>query len=173
MTNMSPLVNARGPIYAYPGGVVLRPTYHVAELYASRLAREVLDAHLRVRSFEAGPPEGPGPAVAVPHGDAVVTVDRDRGGLAVSLSNLHPDEPLDCEIWVPGRELTGGGELVTLTGASADSYNDVSHPGDVSPVTAALPASGEPAGGDRFRVRLSPHSLTILRLDTTPAATRS
>jgi alpha-N-arabinofuranosidase len=29
MTNISPLVNTRGPIFAHPGGIVLRPTYHV------------------------------------------------------------------------------------------------------------------------------------------------
>ena len=34
MTNLSPLVNTRGPIFTHPGGIVLRPTYHVCEMYS-------------------------------------------------------------------------------------------------------------------------------------------
>ena len=53
MTNLSPLVNTRGPIFTHPEGIVLRPVYHVCDLYRSQLAGEVLDAYVRMPSFEA------------------------------------------------------------------------------------------------------------------------
>ena len=62
MTNLSPLVNTRGPIFTHAGGIMLRPTYHVCDLCRS-LPPEVLDAS--VPSFAlAGPwlaPEVPRP----------------------------------------------------------------------------------------------------------------
>jgi alpha-N-arabinofuranosidase len=159
MTNMSPLVNTRGPIYAHPGGIVLRPTYHVGELYAAQLAREVLDTRPLVPGFDAAGPAGG--TVTLPRGDALVTADRATGEVAVSLSNLHPDEPLDCVVWLPGRTLRGPAELTTLTGAAPDSYNDVNHPDDVCPRRTQVPT-----GGDAVRLRLAPHSVSILRAPT-------
>jgi hypothetical protein len=38
MTNLSPLVNTRGPIFTHPDGIVLRPVYHVCDLYRSQPA---------------------------------------------------------------------------------------------------------------------------------------
>src|SRR6185437_10192441 len=102
MTNLSPLVNTRGPIFTHPGGIVLRPTYHVCELYTSLMAGEVLDAFARIPEFTAEETGGGGP-VRLPWGDAVVTADRPSGRLAIAISNVHPDEPLDCVIWLPGR----------------------------------------------------------------------
>jgi alpha-L-arabinofuranosidase len=160
MTNMSPLVNARGPIYAHPGGIVLRPTYHVCELYAAQLAREVLDTRPLVPGFDV--PGGPaGGTVTLPRGDALVTADRATGEVAVSLSNLHPDEPLDCVVWLPGRMLPGPAGLTTLTGPAPDSYNDVDRPDDVCPRHTQVPT-----GSDAIRLRLPPHSVSILRVPT-------
>ncbi len=156
MTCLSPLVNTRGPIFTHPGGIVLRPTYHVCELYSRLLAAEVLDAWTQVPRFDAG-------GTPLSRGDAVVTADRDAGVLAVALSNLHPRDPLECEIWVPGRHLAGPAELCTLTGAAPDSFNDVSHPRDVSPAAGFVPVSG-----DCCRIELPPHSVSILRVPAAP-----
>jgi alpha-L-arabinofuranosidase len=101
MTNLSPLVNTRGPIFTHTEGIVLRPVYHRCDLYRSQPAGEVLDAYVRMPSFEAEiTSERIGP---LPWGDAVATLDRPAGTLALSLANLHPAEPLERVIWVPGR----------------------------------------------------------------------
>jgi alpha-L-arabinofuranosidase len=159
MTNLSPLVNTRGPVFAHPGGVVLRPTYHVCDLYTSLMFPEVLDAYTRAPTF--GTAGADGVEVSVPRGDAVVTIDREGGDLAAALSNLHPDDALECQVWVPGRRMLGAGRLSTLTGASPRSFNDVSHPDDVTTSTAELPVHG-----DTCRLVLGPHSVNILRLQT-------
>lgn len=36
MANFAPVVNTRGAIYTNPDGIVLRPTYHVFDLYAKK-----------------------------------------------------------------------------------------------------------------------------------------
>jgi alpha-L-arabinofuranosidase len=162
MTNMSPLVNARGPIFTRQDGLVLRPTYHVCEAYPALLADEVLDTYARAPAFSA---EVAGRGhVEVPRGDQVVTVDRASGLLAASLLNLHPDEPLECEIRVPGRDLGATVELWTLTAAGPDSFNDADHPADVSPSEGTARAHG-----DRCRITLPPHTVCILRAHTTAA----
>jgi alpha-N-arabinofuranosidase len=162
MTNLSPLVNTRGPIFTHPDGIVLRPVYHICDLYRSLLAGEVLDAYVQMPSFEAEiTSERMG---TLPWGDAVATVDRPAGTLAFSLANLHPAEPLECVIWLPGRAMAGPGRLSTLTGASPDAFNDISHPDDVSISRTSVAVTG-----DSCRVLLRPHSVNILRLETTEA----
>lgn len=156
---MSPLVNARGPIFTHEDGIVLRPTYHVCELYTSLLAAEVLDSYAQVPAFEAGVPHR-GPAT-LPRGDMVVTVDRESGTLAVSLLNLHPDEPLDCEVWVPGRDLGSAAAVWTLTGPGPDAFNDIGHPDDVAPSTATLTPRG-----DTLRLTVPAHAICIVRAET-------
>jgi alpha-L-arabinofuranosidase len=120
---------------------------------------EVLDAYTRAPTF--GTAGADGVEVSVPRGDAVVTIDREGGDLAAALSNLHPDDALECQVWVPGRRMLGAGRLSTLTGASPRSFNDVSHPDDVTTSTAELPVHG-----DTCRLVLGPHSVNILRLQT-------
>jgi alpha-N-arabinofuranosidase len=46
MANLSPTVNARGPLYVHPEGLVRRTTFHVLAMYANLLAPYVLDAHV-------------------------------------------------------------------------------------------------------------------------------
>ena len=167
MTNLSPLVNTRGPIFTHASGIVLRPTYYVCELYATLMAGEVLDAFARIPEFTArdadgGAADGP---MTLPWGDAVVTADRASGQLAIAISNVNPSQPLDCVIWLPGRVLAGTGQLTTLTGATASSFNDVTHPDDVR--TSVTPVT---VGGDTCRVSLGPHSVNILQIQTTPRA---
>jgi alpha-L-arabinofuranosidase len=124
---------------------------------ARLLADELLDAYAQVPRFGAAD-------ATMPWSDAVATADRASGSLAVALSNLHPDQPLECAIWIPGRHLAGPAELTTLTGASPDSFNDVTHPRDVSPSAGSIPATGPTC-----RVELPPHSVNILRVPAHPA----
>ena len=59
-----------------------------------RLDLAALQVGVRMPSFEAEiTSERIGP---LPWGDAVATVDRPAGTLALSLANLHPAEPLEC-----------------------------------------------------------------------------
>jgi alpha-N-arabinofuranosidase len=163
LTNMSPLVNARGPIFTHERGVVLRPTYHVCELYTSLLAAEVLDSYARVPTFVADVP-GRGPT-ELSRGDMLVTVDRASGTLAASVLNMHPAEGLDCELWVPGRAFGQTARVWTLTGESPDSFNDIGHPEDVTTSTTTVTPHG-----DTCRLTVPPHAVCIVRAETTSPA---
>jgi hypothetical protein len=66
-------------------------------------------------------------------------------------------------IWIPGRTLTGEGKLSTLTGEHAESFNDVDHPDDVSISDRMVPVNG-----DKCILTLPPHSVSTLRLPSSP-----
>jgi len=39
----APVVNTRGAIYTFPGGIVKRTTYHVFDMYVHLMGDEVID----------------------------------------------------------------------------------------------------------------------------------
>ncbi|MGA3221499.1 MAG: alpha-L-arabinofuranosidase C-terminal domain-containing protein [Acidimicrobiales bacterium] len=157
ITNLSPLVNTRGAIYAHDGGVVLRPTYHVCDLYASSTLPEVMDIYARGPGFPAETEDGL--PVEVPWGDAVATSDRPAGRTSVAVTNLHPEEPLECNVWLPGRDLDRQAALATLSGGDLSAFNDVGHPRSVDVTNMAVSCAG-----DRCTVTLPPHSVNVLSL---------
>lgn len=159
MTNFSPLVNTRGVIYAHDGGIVLRPTYHVCNLYSASTLPEVLDAYVDGPTFVA--PRQDGALIDVPSGDAVVTVDRASGKVSVSLTNLHPEEPLECTIWLPGRQLATDADMATVTGPDVSSFNDVDHPAAVG-----ITMGEAPCKGDSCTVFVPPHSVNVVSMQS-------
>jgi alpha-N-arabinofuranosidase len=147
MANLSPSVNARGPLYVHPAGVVRRTTFHVMAMYANLLAPFVLDAHVSADEL---------PGAGVPVVDAVATGDADGDRVVAVLLNRHPSEAVACE--VPGE---GEVEATVLQGDSPDAYNDVDAPDRVVPERLRLDASGG--------LRLPPHSVTVVELPRSPA----
>ena len=158
MANFSPVVNTVGAIFTYEDGIVLRPTYHVFDLFANHTYNEVLHSALRTPSFDAA--SGEGGSKSVPQLDAVVTRDRASGNIGVTLVNLHGEDAISCRV----RGLGAGGlreaTLRTLNGATAGAYNDVDQPDAVSISESAL-SVGDPAD---FAVECPPHSVTVLSL---------
>ncbi len=159
MTNLSPLVNTRGAIYAHDGGIVLRPTYHVCDLYASSTLPEVMDIYAGGPGFAAETEDGT--PVEVPWGDAVATSDRAGGRTSVAVTNLHPEEPLECAVWLPGRDLGRHAALATLSGTELNAFNDVGHLQSVGTTHTAVSCAG-----DRCTVTLPPHSVNVLSLQS-------
>jgi alpha-N-arabinofuranosidase len=151
MANMAPVVNARGPLYVHPGGIVMRPTYHVLWMYANLLAEHVADAWVASDPFTQG-------EAGVPALDAVVTCDASRRHYRVALVNRHPDQTLICRLALDGRALEGAFKATLLAGDSPDAYNDVDQPERVFPEPVQLTFVDG-------RAALPPHSLTILELD--------
>ena len=158
MTNLSPVVNTRGAIYTHPEGLVLRSTYHVCDLYVNHTYSEILDAFVDAPTFTARVEDGTEASILA--GDVCVTLDRPSNRLAVALSNLHPDDDLTCRLWVPGSILRGDGTLRTITGVSANSYNDRDHPDDIQIRTTTVPCAS-----DMCTLRLPAHSVNVLTLE--------
>lgn len=152
----SPTVNGRGCIFTHPDGIVLRPTYHVFELYGNHLGDVVLDSW-----GEGGellhPLDRDGNAHAVDVLDVVATAFSDEPGqLALAVVSKDPsathDIELDCPGIAPGTPVT----TWTLNGSSPDAYNDIG----VDGVTVCERAVGAFAPG--MRLSFEPHSVTIV-----------
>jgi alpha-N-arabinofuranosidase len=150
MANMAPAVNTRGPLYVHPGGIVMRPTYHVLWMYANLLAEQVADAWVTSDPFTLG-------KTSVPALDAVVTCDAARQHHRLALVNRHPDQTVICRVALDGRALEGPYKATLLAGDSPDACNDIEQPEQVFPESTPLTFV-------YGRAALPPHSLAILEV---------
>ncbi|MEA2026438.1 MAG: alpha-L-arabinofuranosidase C-terminal domain-containing protein, partial [Chloroflexota bacterium] len=146
MANMAPAVNARGPLFVHPDGIVKRTTFHVLRMYGDLLRENVVASSVKTSSLRHD-----GESVAVV--DAIVTGD-DQGSTVV-LVNRHPTEVAHCTVTLDGARLDGDVQAEILDGPSADSYNSIEQPDVVAPRKEDWGAKG----GD-FPV--PPHSVCIL-----------
>ena len=152
MANFAPAVNARGCIFTHPDGIVLRPTYHVFDLYANHMAETVVDCWLdSEEGFDAEPG---GKATRVRALDAVATLDAGEGRLCVSLVNLHPDHSITVRIdagdFVPSA-------WYVVDGPRKDACNTVQRP------TEVVIQERKPTGGV---LELPPHSVSVAVLES-------
>lgn len=148
MANIAPSVNARGPLYVHPGGLVRRTTFHVLALYANLLGERVLPS--------AATSEGLAGA-DVPVLDQLATVDDAGTRVSLVLVNRDPTAAVACDVRLGGHALDGSYDATVLDGPSADAYNDVDHPATVVPRAVRV---GFRAG----RTSLPPHSLTVVQV---------
>jgi len=150
MANMAPAVNARGPLFAHPGGIVKRATYHVLWMYARLLAENVADAAVASEPFEHA-------GKSAPAFDACATCDDQMERWRLALVNRHPDRAVSCAVTIGGQPVRGTRRATLLEGDSPDAYNDVDAPSRVAPVEADL------AFEDGCAV-LPPHCLAIVQI---------
>ena len=154
MANFSPVLNTTGLIYSHDGGIVLRSTYLVYELYVNHLGDQVIDLWMpgEVPSMEF-PCKGGG-TVRVETLDVLATAFSDGPGMAVSLVNKHPDAPQ--EVTIP-LEHPMSARVYTVNGPDKDSYNDV----DRTEVTTMERSLGV---CDHVSLTLPPHSVTLIEM---------
>lgn len=147
MANMAPVVNARGPLYVHPDGLVKRTTFHVLRMYRRLMASNA------VATAVTADPTGPG-ADDVPAIDAVATRSADGREVALAIVNRHDSAPIDCRLAVTGlprRPFTA----TVLAGDGPDACNDVGRPDRVAPASEPIDlASGV--------LTVPPHSVTIV-----------
>ena len=155
MANFAPILNTRGCIYSHDGGIVLRSTYYVFDLYVNQLGDQVIDLWQ----------QGDMPVMTVPHKwggertvdclDLLATTFSDKPGMAIAAVNKDAEHahviaiPLDK----PARVT-----LLTLNGDSKDAYNDVDHEG----VTVTETDLG--LCSDTLEIELPAHSVNIIRI---------
>ena len=149
MACMAPVVNARGPLFVHPKGIVRRTTFHVLKMYADLLEPNVLAAQLSSEPLRSG-------EKSVPVLDAVATSSDDRKRFALALINRHPDQPVDCKLNLSALPRDAAVKVRLLSGDSPDAYNDVDRPGRVVPETREWKLQGG-------AVQLPPHSVSIVQ----------
>jgi alpha-N-arabinofuranosidase len=156
MANFAPLVNARGLIFTHSAGIVLRSTYHVFRLFTEHMGDVVLDTWLRQSAdFPVG---GTGGEKRVPALDAAATA----GGEAVRITvvNRHPEKPVGLTIAGPDMHRFTNATMHVLEAPSKDSFNDVDTPDTVAPARDSCSLKG----GDRMRLDIAPHSVSVIVL---------
>ena len=153
MANYAPVVNTRGLIYTHKDGLVKRGTYHVFDLFASKMGETVVDAwEPAAETFAAQHKNGQTYRVSMV--DAVATLRAD-GACVVSLVNKHPEKEtavsLEIDGFAPQRAV-----LYTINGNGVDDYNDVDRPENICIREQALT--------DWKTVALPPHSVNVVEL---------
>jgi alpha-N-arabinofuranosidase len=164
MANFSPVVNARGMIFAHPEGIVKRSTYHVFSLFAGLMGDTVVDWWI---------PEMPtldvvheGAKHGVPALDTAATLDSKSGTLAVSLVNRDPERPMAVAIEINGepkgrRQSRGDTAPVFrfLSASDKDSYNDIECPEAIRLDDGPIISNTQ----GRVEVEIPPHSVGVVR----------
>ena len=159
MANFSPMVNTTGAIFTHADGIVLRPAYHVFDLFANYTYEEVLHSALASPRFAVD--SGDGASTCLPRLDAVVTRDPATGKIGISLVNLHGEDAISCRVRGLGAGGFMGATLRTLNGASVESYNGVDCPDAVSISERRLAVDDM----DDFELECPPHSVAVLSLE--------
>lgn len=129
MANFAPIVNTRGCIFTYDGGVVLRGTYHVFDLFVNYMGDEVLDFwcdddEKKYYTDKYGKTEN------VSLLDCVLTRRKADGIYAFSAVNRDPENSREVtfdNIFSGRDEKLYEYRIVSVEAPSKDSYNDIGH----------------------------------------------
>lgn len=164
MANISPIVNVRGAVYVHQDGIVLRPPYHVLDLYSNHTGNisvgmtvqcETFDVHVRKRHETSRFYE----IKNTPYLDASATRDEGTGKLYLAAVNLHRDQDVDCRIALKGMEVTGEAEVHEINGSDVESYNDEEHPDRIKINRKKIDSCGQ-----SFDYVFPAHSITLMEI---------
>lgn len=162
MANYSPTVNGRGAIYVHPAGVVLRPSYHVMDLYMNHGGKESIHTSVRSETYNASVKRRDDPTQIIEITDTPyldVSATGNRGKLYLSAVNLHKEKAINCRIVILGMEVAQEASIYEINGADVDSFNDEDHPEDVKIATKGLDSCGE-----EFSYTFPAHSITLMEI---------
>ena len=159
MANFSPTVNARGAIFTHRNGIVLRPTYHVFDLYANSLGDTVIDSWIaQNQGFEDA---SPGRTREIPDIDVVATKFSGRKGLAFSVVNRSPDSKRSVDFQIPDLGNYRSLSVQTVNGPDKDAYNDIDFPDRIRITKFARRVKNK----EKLSFELEPHSVSVLVLE--------
>lgn len=151
MACISPIVNTRGPVYAYKDGILKRSTYYTMWMYVNLLQPNVIPVDI-----EAGKlPCGDDSTDVI---DAILTADDAGSHYVMAIVNKDPDNEtevaLDPSLF--GGKVPARVEAQVLNGNSPDDYNEVGAEDHIIPRPAQLKVKKNGC------VTLQPHSLTFI-----------
>jgi alpha-N-arabinofuranosidase len=159
MANFAPVVNTRGAIFTHENGLVLRPTYHVFDLYANHMGDTVVDSWLA--SGDVFEVSTGGRSVRVPALDLVATRSGGTNDLRIAIVNRHPDMHQTIRLHMGATTPGKYAKLHTLAGSSKDACNCMAHPDNVTVTEQVLPCRNQSG----LTVELPPHSVNVLVQD--------
>jgi alpha-N-arabinofuranosidase len=146
---MAPVVNARGPLFVHPDGIVKRTTFHVLKMYSDLLQPNVVAGHVVSDELHVD-------QASVPVLDALATCSDDRKQIAIAFINRHPELPAQWKLDLGQGKKAEKMKVTVLSGDSTDAYNDPAHPNRVEPETHELAM-------ENASLELPPHSIAIMQ----------
>lgn len=146
MANIAPTVNARGPLFVHPDGLVRRTTFHAMRMYVDHIRERILATATRA-------PELTHAGASVSSVEALVSADA--GGYTLTIVNRDPSRNAECSVVIDRHELTGAYHGELLTAPSPDSYNSIEQPEVVAPHTLTL-------RDHNGKYSVPPHSILML-----------
>ncbi len=149
MANVSPSVNARGPLFVHPKGIVRRTTFHAMKLYADHLRETVVTTAVSADELASG-------GQSVPAVDAVISADD--AGMTAIMVNRHPVAQADCHLHLDKMAPDGAVDVLILDGDSPDAYNDIDKPDRVTPHAERLACRNG-------RISIPPHAIVVAAWD--------
>jgi alpha-N-arabinofuranosidase len=149
----SPIVNTRGALFVHPKGIVKRTTFHVLQLYANQLEKNVLPVQLTSEDLVSG--ENKTSAL-----DVVVTCNDAKTRFVLAVVNKHPDRPIEFapDFANLGSAIPKQVSATILSGASPDDYNDIGAENRVVPENKTLKVN-------KGKISIPPHSLVLVTLN--------
>ena len=151
MACISPIVNTRGPIYAYKDGILKRSTYYTIWMYVNLLAENVVPVRVTSERLSYGD-ESTGVI------DAILTADDSGSGYVMAIVNKDPENgkqvQLDSAIF--GGKIPSSVNAQVLNGNGPDDYNEVGAEDHIIPREARLKVKKDGS------ITLQPHSLTVI-----------
>lgn len=124
MAAFAPIVNTRGCIFTHKNGIVLRSTYHVFDLYVNHLGDEILDGWVEEEETMTCRSRS-GRLETVPVLDVLATRRSRDQALVIAAVNKHPSEARTLTLQTEGRLPRSRFRLLSVTGESTESYNDI------------------------------------------------
>jgi alpha-N-arabinofuranosidase len=150
MANISPTVNARGPLFVHSAGIVRRTSWHALKMYVDGMAPLLADTF--VKSDRLASDEG---SVAVI--DAVASSEQLGGPVRLMLLNRDPERSRQVAVEIDGEPIAGKLQATILSGSGPDDYNSIAEPDRVKPFAAELAVvSGS--------MELPPHAIVSLTI---------
>ena len=156
MANFFPVVNTVGAIYTHSEGTVLRPSYHVFDLFNNHTFEEIVHSVLASPTFEVDSSGEEGKTGR--YLDTIVTRDPTTNQLGVVLINLHEEDTINCRIRGLERHKSDQIQVHTLAGDSVSTFNDIDHPHAVSIEERSLPN----VDWNHFEFPCPAHSVSVL-----------
>jgi alpha-N-arabinofuranosidase len=149
IANMAQLVNVIAPIFTNEKGLFLQTIYHPLALFANNTRGKALDLFVDSPKYKCARFDD------VPYVDA--SAGFDNGTLVLNLVNRHRDQAIELECEAEDKQFTGTAAVTEVNGPDIKSENNF----DQAPVKPAERQASP--DGKKLRVRLAPHSYTMVK----------
>ena len=150
IANMAQLVNVIAPIFTNDKGLFLQTIYYPLQLFANNTRGKALGLSVDSPKYKSKRFD------EVSYLDA--SASYDNGMLVLNAVNRHRDQPLETQFVIEDKQFSGPVQVAEVNGPDIKSENNF----EATSVKAVERSAS--ADGHKLRVKLAPHSYTMLKV---------